>query len=620
MDVKTQVWVRRKDGICENNCCDNKCSGITCKNRGSCKDGHCSCTPGFSGDQCQNYDPCHNVSCMKGGYCVSGVCYCQHNNQWGICEHDPCYNVSCIKGGYCVSGVCYCQHNNQWLQCEHCYPNQCSGHGKCINLRTGFSCTCDTGYTGLTCHTDCHPDPCNRNGHCTNSPSGFSCTCQTGYTGSTCNKNCHPDPCSAIGTCLNSPAGYMCHCNKGYTGKQCNTDCSPDPCNGNGACHSTQSGFTCSCHQGYTGQTCSTQHHCNKFGLLMDLAAGKALHQQGAKGCGGNSSDAVLIKHCQAPLFSRWQKGLQVISHCSQLNTYTPLAEWDSNRFTDNIGVMTSCQNGVIENHVGIWVDVTAGHCGSQDCCHCASNLCLHGLCSNNVTDYTCACDAGYTGYDCDIHVSIQTTTDKSTQALLTSTYRSTQALLTTTERSTQPLLTTTHRSTQVILTATAKLCMDDQLFNCQNPDICKSKFRDNCPLSCGICETTQSSTERGAVQHTCNKFGLLMDLAIGKALHQQSTKDCGGNSSDAVVIKHCQAPSFSKWRKGFEVTSNCSHINHYTPVAEWNSQGFTDNIGVMTFCHSGVIEMMSQTCGGQMVLKNITSPASKSFYTVDWA
>ncbi|XP_063410511.1 neurogenic locus notch homolog protein 1-like [Mytilus trossulus] len=345
-----------------------------------------------------------------------------------------------------------------------------------------------------------------------------------------------------------------------------------------------------------------------------------------------------------------------------------------------------------------ILVDITSGHCAPHDCCHCKSNPCMQGSCSNNATGYTCTCDAEYTGNDCDIHVLIdrcandpcvhgicsngkcvcyigyigttcsqliQTTTERSTQASLASTHRSTKVLLTTTHRSTLAVLTTSEGSTNGIITSPAKICMDDQFFNCQNPDICKSQFRDNCPLSCEICvpdpiktkpscvdniflncqdpsicslklnqycpvtcghcasttsDRTTQSTERGTVQHTCNKIGLLMDLAMGQSLHQQSAKGCGGNSSDAVVIKHCQAPSFAKWRKGFEVIRNCHHINHYTPVAEWNNLGFTDNIGVMIFCHNGVIEMISQTCGGQIVMRNVTTPASNSFYTVDWA
>ncbi|XP_076085332.1 uncharacterized protein LOC143056133 [Mytilus galloprovincialis] len=227
-DVTTQVWVRRKDGFCENTCCgenvkekrfllggDLACIAQVCLHGGHCEAGNCVCEPPYYGPHCGKYGPCHNKVCHNGGFCVYGLCVfgkstddtcagitCKNGGSCndGHCScttgfsgdqcqnYDPCHNVSCMKGGYCVNGVCYCPNNNQRLPCEHCLPNQCSGHGKCINLRTGFSCTCDTGYTGITCNTDCNPDPCNRNGHCTNSPSGFSCLCQNGYTGSTCNK------------------------------------------------------------------------------------------------------------------------------------------------------------------------------------------------------------------------------------------------------------------------------------------------------------------------------------------------------------------------------------------------------------------------------------------------
>lgn len=53
---------------------------------------------------------------------------------------------------------------------------------------------------------------------------------------------------------------------------------------------------------------------------------------------------------------------------------------------------------------------------------------------------------------------------------------------------------------------------------------------------------------------HVCDKMGLLMDLATGKSVTMQNANACGGKSSDAVILKHCQAPPFSKWKKGIQV------------------------------------------------------------------
>ncbi|XP_071147165.1 uncharacterized protein [Mytilus edulis] len=127
------------------------------------------------------------------------------------------------------------------------------------------------------------------------------------------------------------------------------------------------------------------------------------------------------------------------------------------------------------------------------------------------------------------------------------------------------------------------------------------------------------SGLQQTVKEHHCNKLGLLMDLAVGKALHQQGAKSCGGNSADAVLIKHCQAPSFSRWRRGLQVINHCNQLNQYTPVGEWDSVRFTNNIGVMTSCQSGVIEMISQSCGSPLNLHNITSPTFDSIYTIHW-
>ncbi|XP_071145347.1 uncharacterized protein [Mytilus edulis] len=54
-----------------------------------------------------------------------------------------------------------------------------------------------------------------------------------------------------------------------------------------------------------------------------------------------------------------------------------------------------------------IWVDVTGGHCGSQDCCgsgqpvfnYCQSSPCQNGHhCNNQNTGYACHCTTGYHG------------------------------------------------------------------------------------------------------------------------------------------------------------------------------------------------------------------------------
>ncbi|XP_071145344.1 uncharacterized protein [Mytilus edulis] len=203
-----------------------------------------------------------------------------------------------------------------------------------------------------TDNEDCSPDPCNGNGICHNTQTGFTCSCHQGYTGQTCAAHCSPDPCNGRGACYNGKTDYYCQCQIEYTGRNCQT-VSTTP-----AATTHISGLGSMPMLPSRLQQTVKEHHCNKLGLLMDLAVGKALHQQGAKGCGGNSADAVLIKHCQAPSFSGWRRGLQVINNCNQLNPYTPVGEWDSVRFTNNIGVMTSCQSGVIE--------MISQSCGSQ--------------------------------------------------------------------------------------------------------------------------------------------------------------------------------------------------------------------------------------------------------------
>ena len=43
----------------------------------------------------------------------------------------------------------------------------------------------------------------------------------------------------------------------------------------------------------------------------------------------------------------------------------------------------------------------------SVDIDECASSPCEHGICTDNVDGYTCTCDAGYTGTNCEIGIGL---------------------------------------------------------------------------------------------------------------------------------------------------------------------------------------------------------------------
>ncbi|XP_071123469.1 neurogenic locus notch homolog protein 1-like [Mytilus edulis] len=323
-----EIWVQRKDGICLNNCChvpvkstrfllDARCPGDWfCLNGGNCFNHHCSCPQGYYGDYCGKYDPCHGVTCQYGGHCTSGRCTCVSGYTGQHCErHDPCHDVTCQHGGHCTFG----------------------------------RCTCVSGYTGQHCERHCSPDPCNGHGICHYTQIGFTCTCNKGYTGPTCasEKNiiliikfdldCSSNPCHGHGDCYNGAGGHLCQCHSGYSGINCQTAATKQPIVGSGPILP------------FGPQTTTKDHVCDKMGLLMDLATGKSVTMQNANACGGKSSDAVILKHCQSPIFSKWKKGIQVNRHCSQLEHYIPIAEWTGHGFSDSIGILVSCQNGVIE-------------------------------------------------------------------------------------------------------------------------------------------------------------------------------------------------------------------------------------------------------------------------------
>lgn len=73
----------------------DECADITCLNGGECVDGSCDCPPGYSGEDCNEFDTgggdggsaCEGVECENGGYCEGGNCICPQGYEGAECEN-----------------------------------------------------------------------------------------------------------------------------------------------------------------------------------------------------------------------------------------------------------------------------------------------------------------------------------------------------------------------------------------------------------------------------------------------------------------------------------------------------------------------------------------------------
>ncbi len=123
--VKALVFERQPD----------PCDEIECGEHGSCKDGACVCTHGYTGEFCDEAGLCVGIECAENATCVEGICECDAGYEGDSCEVDinECDPNPCMNGGSCAEGVpgayeCSCIGGYTGNNCERC-PNDADGDG-----------------------------------------------------------------------------------------------------------------------------------------------------------------------------------------------------------------------------------------------------------------------------------------------------------------------------------------------------------------------------------------------------------------------------------------------------------------------------------------------------------
>ncbi|XP_063636066.1 cubilin-like [Cydia splendana] len=151
-----------------------------------------NCPPGYIGDglTCSWRGTC---SVNRGGCHPSAQCI---DNPGFLGQTSPCVCPAGMAGDGVGPHGCYVSTGGNSTQ--GCESNPCV-HGRCHDLRQGYTCICFDGYSGALCdaHADrCASNPCYNGGVCRHDSSltrGFRCECLAQYTGELCDtrvQNC----------------------------------------------------------------------------------------------------------------------------------------------------------------------------------------------------------------------------------------------------------------------------------------------------------------------------------------------------------------------------------------------------------------------------------------------
>ena len=406
----------------------NECDSTPCQNGATCEE---SSTPHTSSSQ--TVAP-HAYRCTCGAGFVNGKCGYDHVQEYEamctIMESDPLAQLT--------DGVGNCD-----VDANECASHPCRNGATCSDSTTvsgvsahAYRCSCSPGFASGMCGyafiaeyasectiaestsaqyagncdiniDECASTPCMNGARCLDpGVDSFICHCVPGYDGYVCAidvAECASEPCLNGGTCLDfglGPDRFECECPPGFTGPNCDIDvdeCASMPCQHPAPCTDGVNFFSC-------GTPLELQ-----LVLALDLtdwnpSFAAILQTEVSDRLGVHVSrvqiatvgtGSVVINIWILPAQSEDQVGLE---EAGALFAQTFVGD------SAMVGGVPVLSIDIV--HGAAAVGCPAGFKGadcSLDINECSSRPCAHlGSCVDHAASYTCRCQIGWTGHNCD--------------------------------------------------------------------------------------------------------------------------------------------------------------------------------------------------------------------------
>lgn len=341
--------------------------------------------------------------------CKNGSMHCRRIDPETTCPALECPE----EERFSVPGECcrFCPGVDYCGQGHDCHTN-----ASCLNLKTQYTCQCNTGYEGDGRHcediNECLREGghdghhCRLNTQCVNVPGRYVCECLSGYKRvDTFNCEEHDEcstgdhKCDENAVCINIPGSYACECLDGYQGDgfTCEPVCSGSCLNG-GQCVAPG---TCSCRRGYTGSSCEIDvdecalglHMCHPNSLCINMPGwyycrcqpGYESFEEGSLGSSCRDINECLIgsHSCHPSAVCVNEEGgyrCECLDNnsCSSSCIYYGEERLSGETWSSDTCTRCRCTNGVVRCHP-VECDCTKPNTNLECCPHCDhSSICQH--------------------------------------------------------------------------------------------------------------------------------------------------------------------------------------------------------------------------------------------------